>query len=111
MYTATSETITPEEEAKIDPIVHKFELGTGNTESLTVTEPLLDTFDRAFERAESEFVKNGYRRREISFNTYLTNLVKNQLITVYGMIFIVKSLTTKINSASIVTTVKAVRYE
>lgn len=76
-----------------------------------IVEELLDSKDRASERAKSEFLKNSYAKREISFSTIRTDLQLNEVINVKGLPYIIKNLTTKCDVTKIVVQVKAIRYE
>ena len=112
MYTGSSQTITEEGKASSVPLKQwKFTLSNGRDGTMTVSDQLLDNAVVAEERAMSEFLKNGYRMREIQFSTYRTDLRKNDCINVRGVNYLIKGKSTQINDVSMVTTVKAVRYD
>jgi len=112
MYEVNSQTITEDYKAEATPLVEwKFQIENGNTGELTKSDPLLDTESLAQERALSEFLKNSYKINEIRFSTHETFMTKNMVINVYGIPYLVKSLTTLITSKSIKTEVRAIRYE
>ena len=112
MYEVNSQTITEDYKAEVTPLKEwKFQITNGNVGELNISEPLIDTEALATERARSEFLKNSYKLNEIRFSTFLTNIVKNMTINVYGIPYIVKSISTQIDSVSIKTTVRAIRYE
>jgi len=112
MYTGTSQTITEEGKAQSVPLKQwKFTLENGQDGTMTVSDQLLDHEVVAEERAMSEFLKNGYKTREIKFSTYRTDLRKNDCIVVRGVNYLIKGKTTAISKTSIVTTVRAVRYD
>jgi len=92
-------------------MIYRFELPTGNSGVLTVSDELLDTESRAEERALSEFLKNSYSHNNIVFHTYRTDLKLNNVINVKGLPYLVKSLTTTIGAAKLVVTVGAKRYD
>ena len=48
-----------------------FQLATENEGELNIVDPLLDTEEKAKERAISDFVNNSYVKSEIAFRTYL----------------------------------------
>lgn len=112
MYTATSQTITEETKAENTPLTQwKFNITNGNTGEIIISDPLLDTLTAATQRANSEFLKNAYKLKEINFTTWRTDLVKNMVINVRGLPYLVKSLRTVVNETSIKTAVRGVRYE
>ena len=112
MYSACSQKMTRAGiDAVLDPSEWKFILDVGGDETVTVTDPLLDSEALAEERALSEFLKNGYKLREVSFKTYRTDIRKNDAITVRGVVYLVKSKSTAVDAVKLVTTIKAVRYE
>ena len=88
-----------------------FDIDLPNTGEMNVSDPLLDTIERAEERVRSEFLKNAYVPNAMSFRTYRTDLKLNDIINVGGMPYIVSSMSFSINDRSIVTTVNALRYE
>ena len=111
MYEVNSQTITEDYKAKETPLSEwKFKIDNGNVGEKTISDALLDSQVLAEERAKSEFLKNSHKLKEVTFTTPLTNLVKNGTINIYGIPYIVKSLSTKVNEVSIKTAVKAVRY-
>lgn len=112
MYTVTSQTITEDYKAEETPLLEwKFQIDNGNIGEMTISDVLLETESLANERANSEFLKNSHKLNEVTFTTYLTNLSKNQIINVYGIPYLVKSLNVVVNETSIKTKVRAVRYD
>lgn len=112
MYQIESQTITEEYKAKETPMLEwKFQITNGNTGEMVVSDQLLNTESLAEERAKSEFLKNSYKHKQVTFQTYRTDIVKNQTISIYGIPYLVKSISTSINERSIKTTIRAVRYE
>lgn len=112
MYKVNSQTITEDYKAESTPLSEwKFQIENGNTGELTISDPLLDTLPLAQERALSEFLKNSYKINEIRFSTHKTNIVKNMVINVYGVPYLVKSLNTSVTSTSVKTEVRGIRYE
>lgn len=112
MYKVASQTITDDYKAEnVAPLEWKFQISNGNTGELVISDALLDTEELATERVKSEFLKNSYKLNEIRFTTPLTNFVKNQVINIYGIPYIIKSIGTEINETSIKTSIRAVRYE
>lgn len=89
----------------------RFEILNDNTGEMSITDPLLDTQDRAEERAMSEFLKNSYAVNGFTFKTYRTDLVQNQTVNIGGLPFLVKNITYSIDIPEMVTTVTVVRYE
>lgn len=89
----------------------EFKLDNGKEGIITVSDPLLDSSERAEARAKSELLQNGYRKKEISFTTYRTDIGLNNIIKIKGILYIVKNLITYINNSSIKTQVVALRYE
>lgn len=112
MFTVYSQTMTEDFKADAVPLLEwKFNIPNGNTAEMIVSDPLLDTFSAAQERAKSEFLKNSYRLREVKFSTYRTDFSLNDTINIEGLPYLVKSLTTSIDKTMIKTTVRAIRYE
>jgi len=91
--------------------VWRFRLENGNTSEMSVSDPLLDTEARARERAKSEFLKNGYAKNVITFKTHRTNIKMNDAIKLGGIVYLVKGISASIDSTSIISTIKAVRYD
>lgn len=112
MFTATSTTVTEADlyEAKGN-VTWEFSMDNGSTGIITVSDPLLDTEAAATERAKSEFLKNGYKHRDISFSTHRDDLVLNDVIIVKGLPYLVKSIDAADNSVSTLFKIKAKRYE
>ena len=112
MYEVASDTISEDYKASEVPLAEwKFQITNGNDGAIIISDPLLDTVEAATERANSEFLKNSYKTREIRFATYRTDFTKNQTINVQGLPYLIKGITTQINDKSIKTTIRAVRYE
>ena len=111
MYEINSATIS--EAYKADEVPHeewKFQIENGNTGSMIISDPLLDSLALATERSNSEFLKNSYKIKEVKFTTYRTDITKNMTINVGGLPYLVKSIHTSIDSKSVKTTVRAIRY-
>ena len=112
MFKVSSQTMTEDYKAESVPqIEFKFQITNGNIGEKVISDPLLDSYARAEERAMSEFLKTSYKTREVRFTTWRTDLTKNMIINIKGLPYIVKSLSTIITGTSIKTTVRAVRYE
>ena len=111
MYKVNSQTISENYKAEAAPLKEwKFQIANGNTGEKTISDPLLDTFDAAQERAKSEFLKNAYSLNTVRFSTYRTDLYKNMVISIYGTPYLVKSLSFTSDEKALKTSVKAVRY-
>lgn len=110
---ACSTTVTPDTQSSGDRSGDQwiFKLKGGGDGVLHVSDPLLSTEALSQERAESEFLKNGYTKRTCSFSTYRTDLLINDEIKVRGLNWLVKHIRTTITKSSVVATVTAVRYE
>lgn len=112
MYTSNSFTITEDYKAEeVAPLEWLFQIENGNTGEMVVSEALLDSEAIASERAESEFLKNSYKLNEVRFTTHRTDLIKNMTINLYGIPYLIKSINTTINEASIKSNIRAVRYD
>lgn len=112
MYTVSSSSITEDEKAaNTASLQWKFSIDNGNTEELSITDALLDTEAAATQRAKSEFLKNAYRLKEISFVTHRTDIVKNMIINVKGLPYLVKSIGTSVSATVVKTSIRGVRYE
>ena len=112
MYEVTSQTVSEDYKAENTPSEEwKFQISNGNTGEMNISDVLLDTKALAEERAKSEFLKNSYKLQEIRFGTPRTDLYKNMTINVYGIPYLIKSVSTAINAKSIKTSIRAVRYE
>ena len=61
---ATSRTL-PTDEVELQSWT--FQMENGNTEEISIVDPLIDSAEIATERAKSEFLKNAYRMKNISF--------------------------------------------
>ncbi len=92
-------------------LLWEFDLQNNNTAKMAISDELLDTQERAEERAMSEFLKNAFAQNSISFKTSLTWLVLNQVIKVGGLNYIIKGISPMINDRSILVTIRAVRYD
>ena len=88
-----------------------FELANGKTGEITVIEDLLDTEERAAQRAEAEFLENSYTIATCSFDTYITNFNLGQIISVRGLSYKIMSLSHTADEKKIVTHVEGERYE
>ena len=112
MYTVNSQTLTDDGKADLVPLKEwVFVLNNGNTGAVTISDVLLDIEEAAHERALSEFLKTGYGLKEMTFNTYRTDFKKNDTISVQGLPYLVKSITTVVTSTTLITTVRAIRYD
>ncbi len=112
MYEVNSQTVSKEYKAETVPLKEwKFQISNGNTGEMTISDVLLDTEALARERAMSEFLKNAYRNSEIRFSTYRTDFVKNMTISVYGIPYLIKSMTTTEAFPSLKTQIRAIRYD
>jgi hypothetical protein len=112
MYQVSSETIDEQTKSTQVPFQEwRFQITNGNEGEMTVSDPLLDNITAATERANSEFLRNSYKLREIRFTTYRTDFTKNMVINVRGLPYLVKGISTAIDGTSIKTTIRAVRYE
>lgn len=112
MYEASSFTITETQKSVEVPLEEfSFQIENGNTGSMVISDPLLETLPLAQERALSEFLKNSYEIREVNFKTYRTDIKIGDIINVKGLPYKVKGIYSSINRTSIVNTIKAVRYE
>jgi len=112
MYKVKSQTLTEAGKSSLVPLSRwRFNLTNGNTGSMTVSDVLLDTEEAALERAKSELLKNGHRLKELEFATYRTDFKKNDILSIRGLNYLVKSTSVTVSSVSIVTKVKVVRYE
>lgn len=111
MYTVTSQTISEDYKAESTPLGEwKFQIENGNTGEMNISDPLLDSEALAQERAKSEFLKNSYKLNEVRFATHRTDLIKNQTISVYGLPYLVKSISTVVTALSVRANIRAVRY-
>ncbi len=92
-------------------LLWEFDLQNNNTAKMAITDELLDTQERAEERAMSEFLKNAFAQNSITFKTSLTWLVLNQVIKVGGLNYIIKSISPTMDASSMLVTIQAVRYD
>ncbi len=98
-------------EVEINSKLYKFELVGGNSGVFSLSDELLDTEERAEERALSEFLKNGHSVNSVSFSTYRTDFNMNDTISLMGMPYLVKDIATDIDAVKIVTTITCTRYD
>jgi len=91
--------------------VYKFELTNGNIGEMNIEEELIDSEAIARERAMSEFLKNGYKKRQNSFKTYRTDIKLNSVIKIEGVGYVVKSIKYDWDAVKCIATVTGVRYE
>lgn len=111
MFSAFSQTVNENYKAENTiPYEKRFQIANGNTEELTISDPLLDYDEAAEERAKSEFLKNSYELREVRFKTYRTDFFINQTIRVGGLPYLVKGIAIGIDSKKITSSIRAVRY-
>lgn len=92
-------------------IEFEFVLENGMDGVISVSDELLDTQESAEERAKSEFLQNSYKKKEVQFDTYRTDLEKNDIIIVEGLKFIIKNIQVIIDKVAMVSTIRAIRYE
>lgn len=112
MYEVNSYTISEDYKAEETPLSEwKFQISNGNTGEVLISDALLDSEELATERAKSEFIKNSYKHITINFSTYRTDFDLNMIINIYGLPYIIKSINTHVDEASITTNIGAVRYE
>ena len=95
--------------AKKDQI-WRFVLQSENTGTMSISDPLLDTKERAEERARAEFLQKSYAQRQSSFQTYRTDLRINDTIAIDGIPWLVKGLSAAVDEKKIVMTVEIHRY-
>ncbi len=88
-----------------------YEIEKDNSGIVNINDPLLNTDASTKERAMSEFLKNAYVPKVITFGTYLIDLKINDVINVRGLPYLVKSLVTSLIGNVVTTTVRAQRYE
>lgn len=92
-------------------IEFEFVLENGKDGITTVSDELLDTKERAAERANSEFLNNAFKKKQIKFGTQRTDLNINTVILLHGLKYIVKAVDVAINDKSIISNITALRYE
>lgn len=112
MNKATSTTIkndTPQNPDNIYQTV--FILENGNNGEKTITSPFLDNDAIAGQKAKSEFLQYGYKKRKILFSTYITNFSLNIDIKILGVNILLKSINIKGDAISIESSIGGVRYE
>jgi hypothetical protein len=111
MYEIESQTITEGYKQSNVPVRRwNFQINNGNTGETNISDPLLDTEERAEERAKSEFLKNSYSLHEIRFKTYITNLKLNQIVRIKGVPYIIKNIDITVDNQH-KADIRAVRYE
>jgi hypothetical protein len=111
MYEIESQTVTEGYKQSNVPVRRwTFQINNGNTGETNISDPLLDTEERAAERAKSEFLKNSYSLHEVRFKTYITNLKLNQIVRIKGVPYIVKNIDITVDNQH-KADVRAVRYE
>ena len=98
-------------EANKENQVWSFEILNGNTGTMTITDPLLDTEQRAEQRAMSEFLKNSYANNGFTFRTYRTDIELNDTLNIAGVPYLVKSVSYAADSKKITANVKVLRYD
>ncbi len=90
--------------------LYTFEIDRDLTGTLKIRDELLNTEDRAKERAMSEMLNNSYIKKVISFKTYLTDISINDTINIKGQPFLVKSISASVGK-SIELDIGAIRYD
>ncbi len=90
--------------------LYTFEIDRDLTGTLKIRDELLNTEDRAKERAMSEMLNNSYIKKVISFKTYLTDISINDTINIKGQPFLVKSISASVDK-SIELDIGAIRYD
>jgi len=112
MYEVVSQTITENYKAEQVPLSEwRFQIPNGNTGVVEISDPLIDSETLATERADSEFLKNSYKLKKVSFATYITGIALNDIINIHGLPYIVKSITVLIDQVKIASEIQAQRYE
>ena len=89
----------------------KFELNNGRNGIKHIVDELISDVDIATQRAASEFLDNGYKKRFVNFTTHRTDIAISDIINVSGLAYIVTKTTVRYNKGQIVTHVEGVRYE
>jgi len=92
-------------------LLWEFTINNGNTGIMRISDPLLDTEERAEERAMSEFLRNAFAINSIGFTTYLTDLMLNNIIIVGGLNYLVKGISVAVTEISVVVGIEGVRYD
>ncbi len=88
-----------------------YEIEKPNTGIININDALLKTDASTEERARSEFLKNAYIPKEVSFETYLVDLNVNDVINLGGLPYLIKNITMIFQANILKSTIRAIRYE
>lgn len=91
-------------------MIWEFEYNNGYSGVVTVSSDLLDTEERARQRAIAEFVNGGTKQRRIEFRTYRTDLRVGDIVRIDGAAYRVSSVVLKVSDKSMIATVQGVSY-
>lgn len=94
-----------------DGLQWQFEIDNGNTGVKIITDPLLDTEERAEERAMAELLRNSFATNSLNYSTHITKHILNKVIRVGGLNYIIRNITTTVESVKIVVKIGGVRYD
>lgn len=91
-------------------MIWQFDYPNGLEGKITVVSDLLDTEERAKQRAIAEFIIGGTEKNYIEFDTYRTDLKVGQVVRVEGQKYRVVSILTKTDQKTMISIIRGVRY-
>ena len=89
----------------------KFDLLNGSDKEVVIYGDFFDDEAVAKERAIAEFVENSFVAKQVTFNTYLTNIYVGMHIEYLGLIYKVVDVGIAVDKVKIISTVTGARYE
>lgn len=92
-------------------IEYEFVIENGNTGILSISDPLLDTYERDEARALSEMLRNSYMLRTVGYKRPQSKGRLNNIAEVEGLPYITKDITIDIEEVVMSFDTKGVRYE
>ena len=91
--------------------VWQFVAMNGNTGEMVITDQLLDTEERAEERAEAELLENGYISNGFTFPTYRTDLKMLDIINIGGLPYKIIAISANVDPQKLVLSITVKRYD
>jgi len=91
-------------------MIWEFTFNNGYEGVTTITSELLDTEERARQRAISEFVQGGTKKKYIEFTTYRTDLLVGDHIEMGGLVYRLTNVDVRVSEKAAVSICKGVYY-
>ena len=89
----------------------RFEITRDGTGTLTNSNELLNTKERAEEYAKAMFIVHAFITSVITFTTYLTDINLNDIVKIRGLNYFVIGITTNVDNVKIQSSITCERYD